>query len=130
MSLPLTSSLTKPRPHWPKEEEFEVVYHLFSFSTKQRLRVKVRIKEWEEIESLTSVWPGADWLEREVYDMFGIRFANHPNLQRILLPDGWAGYPLRKDYDIRLQDVEWVKGTLGYRLGTEILCRPCPARAG
>ena len=103
--------------HWPKEEEFELVYMLFSFETHDRVRVKVRIKEWEAIESLVSVWPGADWLEREIYDMFGIQFANHPNLARILLPEDWTGFPLRKDYDMRLQDVEWVRKHLGIDSG-------------
>ena len=103
--------------HWPEEEEFELVYMLFSFETRGRLRVKVRIKEWEPIESLVGVWPGADWLEREAYDMFGVQFANHPNLERILLPEDWVGFPLRKDYDIRLQDVEWVRKHLGIDSG-------------
>ena len=103
--------------HWPKDEEFEVVYMLFSLKTNGRVRVKIRIKEWEPIESLVSVWPGANWLEREAYDMFGIQFANHPNLERILLPEDWVGFPLRKDYDIRLQDVEWVRKHLGIDSG-------------
>ena len=103
--------------HWPKEEEFELVYNLYSFETNDRLRVKVRIKEWEQVESLVSVWPGANWLEREIYDMFGIQFANHPNLKRILLPEDWVGFPLRKDYNIRLQDVEWVRKHLGIDSG-------------
>ena len=103
--------------HWPKEEEFELVYNLYSFETNDRLRVKARIKEWEQVESLFSVWPGANWLEREIYDMFGIQFANHPNLKRILLPEDWVGFPLRKDYNIRLQDVEWVRKHLGIDSG-------------
>ena len=103
--------------HWPKEEEFELVYNLYSFETNDRLRVKARIKEWEQVESLVSVWPGANWLEREIYDMFGIQFANHPNLKRILLPEDWVGFPLRKDYNIRLQDVEWVRKHLGIDSG-------------
>ncbi len=103
--------------HWPAEEEFEIVYMLFSFETQGRIRVKTRIKEWEQIESLVSLWPGADWLEREIYDMFGIRFENHPDLKRILMPDDWIGFPLRKDYDMRLQDVEWVRKHLGIDSG-------------
>ena len=103
--------------HWHAEEEFELVYMLFSFKTHGRVRVKTRIKEWESIESLVSVWPGADWLEREVYDMFGVRYANHPNLKRILLPEDWTGFPLRKDYNLRLQDVEWVRKHLGIESG-------------
>jgi len=103
--------------HWPKDEEFEIVYILYSFSKNEYLRVKTRIKEWETIESVTSVWTTADWLEREVYDMFGVRYANHPNLKRILLPEDWVGFPLRKDYNIRLQDVEWVRKHLGIDSG-------------
>jgi len=79
--------------------------------------VKTRIREWDTIESVTSVWPGADWLEREIYDMFGVRFDGHPNLKRILLPEDWVGFPLRKDYDMRLQDVEWVRKHLGIESG-------------
>ena len=103
--------------HWPKEEEFEIVYILYSFQTNERVRVKTRIKEWEPIESVASVWTTADWLEREVYDMFGVRYANHPNLKRILLPEDWVGFPLRKDYNYRLQDVEWVRKHLGIDSG-------------
>lgn len=103
--------------HWPQEEEFELVYVLFSFETKQRIIVKTRTREWETIESLVAIWPGANWLEREIHDMYGVRFANHPNLKRILLPEDWVGYPLRKDYDMRLQDVEWVRKHLGIDSG-------------
>ncbi len=103
--------------HWPKEEKFEIVYILYSFSKNEHLRVKARIKEWEEIDSVVPVWTTADWLEREIYDMFGVRYVNHPDLTRILLPDEWEGYPLRKDYNIRLQDVEWVRKHLGIDSG-------------
>src|SRR5499427_5410592 len=103
--------------HWPKTEEFEIVYILYSFAKNEYLRVKVRIKEYEPIESVVSVWTTADWLEREVYDMFGVQYANHPHLTRILLPEDWVGYPLRKDYNIRLQDVEWVRKHLGIDSG-------------
>jgi len=103
--------------HWPKEEEFEIVYILYSFKTNEHVRVKTRLKEWEPIESVVSVWTTADWLEREVYDMFGVRYANHPNLKRILLPEDWVGFPLRKDYNFRLQDVEWVRKHLGIDSG-------------
>jgi len=103
--------------HWPKEEQFEIVYILYSFTKNEHVRVKTRIKEWEEIESVVQVWTTADWLEREVYDMFGVRYANHPDLTRILLPEDWVGHPLRKDYDIRLQDVEWVRKHLGIDSG-------------
>ena len=103
--------------HWPKDEQFELVYTLYSFTKNEHVRVKVRIKEWEPVESVVSVWSTADWLEREAYDMFGIRYANHPNLTRILLPEDWVGFPLRKDYNIRLQDVEWVRKHLGIDSG-------------
>lgn len=103
--------------HWPTEQEFELVYVLYSFQTHERVIVKARTREWETIESLVPVWPGANWLEREVYDMYGVRFVNHPNLKRILLPEDWAGFPLRKDYNIRLQDVEWVRKHLGIESG-------------
>jgi NADH-quinone oxidoreductase subunit C len=103
--------------HWPADEEFELVYVLLSFATGARIVVKARTSEWEAIDSATSVWPGANWLEREIYDMFGVRFEGHPNLKRILLPDDWTGFPLRKDYDMRLQDVEWVRKHLGIDSG-------------
>jgi NADH-quinone oxidoreductase subunit C len=115
--LPCAYLVDETAVHWPKEEQFELVYILYSFPKNEHLRVKTRIKEWEQIESVVSVWSTADWLEREIYDMFGVRFANHPNLTRILLPDGWVGHPLRKDYNIRLQDVEWVRKHLGIDSG-------------
>jgi NADH-quinone oxidoreductase subunit C len=91
----------------PAEPRFEVVYHLHSVDPKpskatpavRRLRLKCRISGINpEIDSVTRVWRGADWYERETFDMFGIRFRNHPNLTRILMPLDWEGYPLRKDY--------------------------------
>jgi len=85
----------------PAEPRFEVVYHLHSTSNNNRLRLKCRLGGTNpEIESVYPVWRAADWFEREVFDMFGIRFANHPNLQRILMPLDWEGYPLRKDYPV------------------------------
>lgn len=104
--------------HYPKNEKpFEIVYILYSFSKNERMRVKTSIAEGEELATATDLWPTADWLEREVFDMFGITFAGHPNLKRILLPDGWKGYPLRKDYPILLQDKEWVQINLGIESG-------------
>jgi NADH-quinone oxidoreductase subunit C len=91
----------------PSEPRFEVVYHLHavdpvpakSIPAVRRLRVKCRVSGTNpEIDSVTSVWRGADWYERETFDMFGIGFRNHPNLIRILMPLDWEGYPLRKDY--------------------------------
>ncbi|MDT8070127.1 MAG: NADH-quinone oxidoreductase subunit C [Terriglobia bacterium] len=104
--------------HYPKNERpFEIVYILYSFSKNERLRVKTTVAEGEEVPTVTDIWPTADWLEREVFDMFGVVFAGHPNLKRILLPDGWKGYPLRKDYSILLQDKEWVQINLGIESG-------------
>jgi len=88
------------------EPRFFVVYHLFSTQTKHRLRLKAPV--WEnrpEIESVTGVWCGANWHERECFDMFGIVFKGHPDLRRILMPDDWEGHPLRKDYPVNDQEV-------------------------
>ena len=104
--------------HWPKrEEQFDVVYILYSFAANQRVRIETTIKEGEKIRSVFSLWPTADWLEREVFDMFGIEFTDHPGLKRILLPEDWTGYPLRKDYGIRQQDQAWVKANIGIESG-------------
>jgi NADH-quinone oxidoreductase subunit C len=115
--MPLNHLADETAVHWPKEEQFELVYILYSHKNNEYLRVKARIREGEEIETVVGVWSTADWLEREVYDMFGIRFSNHPDLRRILLPEDWVGFPLRKDYNIRLQDVEWVRKHLGIDSG-------------
>jgi len=86
---------------YPAEPRFEVVYHLHSVERKQRVRLKCRVYGAEAaIESVTSVWRGANWYEREVFDLFGINFLNHPDLRRIMLPDDWEGHPLRKDYPV------------------------------
>lgn len=77
---------------------FEIVYHLCSLKNNQRLRIKTRVGEGETVSSVESVWKVANWYEREVYDLFGITFENHPDLRRILLWDGYQGHPLRKDY--------------------------------
>lgn len=85
----------------PTEPRFEVVYHLLSISRKERLRLKVRVAGGDaSLESVTSVWPSADFFEREVFDLFGVRFQGHPNLRRILMPEDWEGHPLRKDYPV------------------------------
>ncbi len=103
---------------YPKREKrFEIIYHLYSFKQNGRLRLKVVIAEGETVPSLVSTWPTANWLEREVYDMFGVEYEGHPDLKRILLPDGWTGYPLRKDYDILRQDDAWVNANLGIESG-------------
>ena len=86
---------------FPAEPRFEVVYHLQTVAGKQRLRIKARVSgENPEIDSAVSVYRGADWYERETFDFFGIRFRNHPNLTRIMMPDDWQGHPLRKDYPV------------------------------
>ena len=103
---------------WPKREKrFDVVLNLYSFPKNERLRLKVHAADAEEVPSVVSVWPTANWLEREAFDMFGIIFSGHPNLKRILLPDEWQGYPLRKDYDILQQDAAWVRENLGIESG-------------
>lgn len=82
-----------------KEDGFGLVYHLFSMQKRHKLTLKVVLdRDNPEIESVSSIWRAADWLEREVFDMFGIKFSNHPDLRRILLPDEWTAYPLRKDF--------------------------------
>jgi len=83
------------------DPRYHVVYHLFSTHTKKRIRLKAPVDgETPEIDSVTPVWRGADWHERECYDMFGIVFRGHPDLRRILMPEDWVGYPLRKDYPV------------------------------
>jgi len=96
-------------------KRFCLVYHLYSEKARRLIRVKSRVAEDEMPPSLASVWNTADWLEREIYDMFGIEFAGHPDLRRILLPDDWRGHPLRKDYDIKLQDQAWIREHLRIR---------------
>ncbi len=95
-----------------KEKRFEVVWILYSFAKNLRIRVKADVAETEMAHTAVGVHVGADWLEREVFDMFGIKFEGHPNMTRILMPDEWKGYPLRKDYSIIQQDEEWVRENL------------------
>ncbi len=94
--------------HYPDQLEapFEVVYNLFSIPANERVRLKVKTDE--VVESVTSVWPAANWLEREVYDLFGVQFAGHPDLRRLLLPPDWDGYPLRKDYALEFVENAWT----------------------
>jgi NADH-quinone oxidoreductase subunit C len=104
--------------HYPdREKQFEMVWILYSFPHNDRIRVKASYADGEAVPSVVDIWPAANWLEREVYDMFGIRFEGHPDLKRILLPDGWKGHPLRKDYGIIQQDQEWVQINLGIESG-------------
>lgn len=86
---------------YPREPRFEMAYHLLSIKDKQRVRLKVRLSgEDPVLESITPVWPAANFYEREVFDLFGIRFLGHPYLRRIMLPEDWEGHPLRKDYPV------------------------------
>ena len=103
---------------WPKREKrFDLVLNLYSFPKNERLRIKALAGEGEPVPSVESVWPTANWLEREAFDMFGIVFEGHSNLKRLLLPEEWQGYPLRKDYDILQQDEAWVRENLGIESG-------------
>jgi len=84
---------------YPIEPRFELQYHLVSISRRQRLRLRTSVPgNHAVVDSLIPVWPGANWLEREIFDLFGVSFTGHPDLRRILLPDNWEGYPLRRDY--------------------------------
>jgi NADH-quinone oxidoreductase subunit C len=86
---------------WPlRPERFDVVYCLYSTRHRHRLRVKARVGEDQALDSVTSVWPAANWLEREVWDMFGVAFTGHPDRRRILMPEDWQGHPQRKDYPL------------------------------
>ena len=93
-----------PWPGPPGPERYVVVYHFYSLALKHRLRVEVPVGDADvtepQVDSLATLWAGADWLEREVWDMFGIRFAGHPNLRRILMYQEFAGHPLRKDFPV------------------------------
>ena len=103
--------------HYPQREKpFDLVWILYSFASNHRMRVKTMIADAPFPTSVT-IWPTANWLEREVFDMFGIRFSGHPDMKRILLPEGWKGHPLRKEYGIIQQDTEWVQINLGIESG-------------
>jgi NADH-quinone oxidoreductase subunit C len=95
--------------HWPEREEapYEVVYNLYSISKNERVRLKAAVGE-TGIETVTAVWPSANWMEREVYDLFGVTFTNHPDLRRLLLPKDWDGHPLRKDYPLEFMENAWT----------------------
>ncbi len=103
---------------WPKRpERFDVVYVIYSFSRNERIRIKTMIPEGYKPQTAVGVHLTANWLEREVFDMFGIEFAGHPDLRRILRPDEWQGHPLRKDYSILQQDQRWVQENLDIESG-------------
>jgi NADH-quinone oxidoreductase subunit C len=96
--------------HYPEnfDAPFEIVYNLYSISANTRVRLKAAVAEGEGIESVASVWPTANWMEREVFDLFGVRFANHPDLRRLLLPPDWDGHPMRKDYPLEAMENDWT----------------------
>ncbi len=103
-------------PKWQageKPKRFEVVYNLYSPVSFQRIFLKVRVNEGERVPSVTPIWEGANYPEREVYDMFGIEFEGHPNLKRILMPDDWVGHPLRKDYPLGGEEIPFAQQTMG-----------------
>jgi len=103
---------------WPKRpERFDLVYIVYSFPRNERVRIKTHIPDGYKPETAVGVHLTANWLEREVFDMFGIEFAGHPDLRRILMPEDWQGYPLRKDYSIIQQDQRWVQENLGIESG-------------
>lgn len=107
-----------------REERFEVVYHVMNLETNSRVRLKVGVPEGAEVPSVVDVWPAANWQEREVYDMYGVRFAGHPDMTRILLWEGFNGYPLRKDFPVEGIDTgsaiypEYYDGETGPVAGT------------
>ena len=111
----LTDLTAVDRPKDPAR--FEVIYILYSFEKNERIRVKTRVAEAHAVPSIVSFFEAANWLEREVFDMFGIPFAGHPDLKRILMPEGWHGFPLRKDASIIGMDQEWVQKNLGIESG-------------
>jgi NADH-quinone oxidoreductase subunit C len=103
---------------WPKREKrFDVVLNMYSMEKNERLRLKVHAAADERVPSVQGIWSTTNWMEREVYDMFGVVFEGHPGLTRILLPEEWQGHPLRKDYDILTQDTAWVRENLGIESG-------------
>jgi len=96
--------------HWPKKEKpFEVVWILYSFAKNTRVRIKSSVADGEKAPSVVALHNTANWAEREVYDMYGVEFENHPDLKRILMPDEWEGFPLRKEYGLIQQDEAWVR---------------------
>jgi len=100
-----------------RQDRFDLVYVLYSFPRNERVRIKTRTPEGFKPATATGVHLAANWLEREVFDMFGIQFEGHPDMRRILLPEEWQGHPLRKDYSIIQQDERWVRENLGIESG-------------
>jgi NADH/F420H2 dehydrogenase subunit C len=100
----------------PRAERFDLIYCLYSTRHRHRIRVKARVGETEPVSSVTGIWPSANWLEREVYDMFGVNFVGHPDRRRILMPEDWQGFPQRKDYPLEgpgellmENPIDWLK---------------------
>jgi NADH-quinone oxidoreductase subunit C len=90
--------------YWPREPRYELTYILVSIAQKHRLRVKVRLAgDAARVATITGLWPAANWLEREVWDLFGIEFDGHPDPRRLLMPEDWEGFPLRKDYPVQIK---------------------------
>src|SRR2546423_52539 len=113
-----TTSETSSATDWPPRSEgrFDVVYCLYSTRIRHRIRVKIIVAEHQPIPSATALWPAADWLEREVWDLFGVNFTGHPDRRRILMPDDWQGFPQRKDYPLEgpgellmENPIDWLK---------------------
>ena len=106
--------------HYPERRDapFEIVYNLFSIDSNERVRLKVRTAG--NVETVTGVWPSANWLEREVFDLFGVTFTNHPDLRRLLLPPDWEGYPLRKDYPLEFIENAWTERHLPVMTEVEV----------
>jgi NADH-quinone oxidoreductase subunit C len=103
---------------WPPRAEgrFDVIYMLYSTRHRHRVRLKARVADGQAVDSVVAVWPAANWLEREVYDMFGVPFTGHPDLRRILMPEDWQGHPQRKDYPLEgpgellmENPIDWLK---------------------
>jgi NADH-quinone oxidoreductase subunit C len=94
---------------WPREPRFELVYLLVSIEHRLRLRMKVRLPGADaHIGTVSGIWPAANWLEREVWDLFGIAFDGHPDLRRLLMPEDWEGFPLRKDFPVQIRRPAYV----------------------
>ena len=89
--------------YFPRDPRFELVYHLLSVPHRRRLRLKVRATEQTPVPTIQEIWPAAGWLEREVWDMFGVIFDGHPDLRRLLMPEDWEGHPQRKDYPVQIR---------------------------
>lgn len=110
MCADVTAVDWKDRP-----KRFTMVYNLYSLQDNRRILLRAEVADGEAVPTVSGVWSVAAWPEREVFDMFGIRFDGHPDLRRILMPEDWTGHPLRKDYDLRDRNPEWIKSHLVIR---------------